>query len=571
MSPLITCQDITKSFGSKELFRDISFSVFSGDRLGIIGPNGSGKSTLLKVIAAIEKQDSGDVTKRRNLVLGYVPQVSTMPDLTIVEALMEVAPNELEAKIWLSKLGFTNNDQKANTLSGGWQKKLDLARAMMLKPDILMLDEPTNHLDLESILWLENFLLKEVPTFLVTSHDRTFLERVTSRMMELNRSFPKGLFNVDGNFKTFLQLKVNFLHTQQEYQRALASKVRKEEDWLRTTPQARTTKSKSRIDRAGDLIEELSQVKQRTKENKLTIDFSSTERATKKLLSAKNLSKTLGGKLLFSKLDILLSPGSRLGLLGPNGSGKSTLLKMLAMEVTPDQGTIKLANDLNIVYFDQMRAQIPLHLTIKEALSPHGDYVTFQGKPLHVHSWGKKFFFPAHLMELPIRELSGGERARLVIAKLMLQPADILLLDEPTNDLDIDTLEVMEESLSTFPGAVVLITHDREMMERVAIDKIMLIPKDLEAAAEKEKKVEAIQAPKKDVKISFKEKFEYEELGKKIDKLEKEIEKLTAELIHPDSSVDHQKLDVLGRSLHEKEQELETAFNRWHELSLKIT
>lgn len=568
MSPLITAQDITKSFGSKELFRDISLSVFSGDRVGIIGPNGAGKSTFLKILTGIEVQDQGDVTKRRMLRVGYVPQVANMPSKTVLEALMDIEPNELEAKTWLSKLGFTDNEQLATTLSGGWQKKLDLGRAMMVKPDILLLDEPTNHLDLESILWLENFLLKEIDTFMVTSHDRAFLEKTVNRMVELNRSFPKGLFSAPGNFRDFIEQKDDFLKSQIEYQRSLASKVRREEAWLRTTPQARTTKSKSRIDRAGDLIDELSEVKQRTQEKKLSLDFSSTKRETKKLLAAKSLTKTLNDKVLFSKLDILLSPGSRLGLFGPNGSGKSTLLRILAGEINADGGTIKRADGLKIVYFDQMRAQLPLHLSIKEALAPTGEYVTFQGKQIHVNSWGKKFFFPPNLMELPLSQLSGGERARLVIAKLMLSPADILLLDEPTNDLDIETLEVMEESLDTFPGAVVLITHDREMMNRVAVDKVVLTPLPLNAP---EKEIpKAAPVVKRELKISFKEKYEYEELGKKIDILEKDILKLVEELSHPESALDHHKLDDLGRKLHQKEEALTVAFTRWHELSEKM-
>lgn len=567
MSPLITCQNLTKSFGSKELFKDISLSVFSGDRLGVIGPNGAGKSTWLKIIAGIEKQDVGEVTRRRGLKVGYVPQMSSMPEGTVLGALLEVENDELEAKILLSKLSFPDLEQPAKSLSGGWQKKLDLARAMMLKPDVLLLDEPTNHLDLESILWLENFLLKEVPTFILTSHDRRFLERVTNRMAELNRTFPNGIFASQGSFTEFHAQKETFLQGQLEYQRALSSKVRREQAWLRTTPQARTTKSKSRIDQAEELIQELAQVKERTREKKLSIDFSSTERETKKLLSAKNLSKSLGGHLLFSKIDILLSPGTRLGLKGPNGSGKSTLLKILALEIPPDQGTIKTADHCKIVYFDQMRAQLPLHLTIKEALSSSGEYVDFRGKPMHVHSWGKKFFFSPHMMDLPLSQLSGGERARLIIAKLMLQPADILLLDEPTNDLDIDTLEVIEESLMTFPGALVLITHDREMMENVCQETLTLAaPESSLPSVKQDKNVR----PERAVKVSFKEKYEYETLGKKIELLEKEIATLTAELSLPESALDHQKLDKLGRILQQKEDELHETFTRWHELSEKL-
>lgn len=562
MSPLITCQDISKTFGSKELFNDITLSLFAGDRLGMIGPNGSGKSTWLKILAGHEKQDKGEITKRRGLSVGYVPQMSMMPNGTVLEALLEVIPKELEAQILLSKLGFSDKNQIAKELSGGWQKKLDLARALMLEPDVLLLDEPTNHLDLESILWLENFLLKEVPTFIVTSHDRRFLERITNRMAELNRTFPKGLFEAQGNFSQFVSQKEIFLKGQLEYQRSLASKVRREEAWLKTTPQARTTKSRSRIEQAEGLIQELAQVKERTKKKKLAIDFSSTERETKKLLVAKNIAKTLGGRTLFSKLDILLSPGTRLGLQGPNGSGKSTLLKILALESTPDQGTIKTADGVKIIYFDQLRAQIPLTLTIKEALSPYGEYVDFRGRPIHVHSWGKKFFFSPAMMDLPLSQLSGGERARLVIARLMLQPADILLLDEPTNDLDIDTLEVMEESLHTFPGAVVLITHDRKMMEEVCSEMLTLATPKTAQVPEKEKE----GRPSRTLKISFKDKYEYESLGKKIDLLESEIQKLTDELSLPESALDHNKLDTLGHLLQQKEEELHVVFARWHEL-----
>jgi ATP-binding cassette subfamily F protein uup len=565
MSPLITCKDITKSFGAKELFSHISVSLFAGDRLGVIGPNGSGKSTWLKILAQELTEDGGEVARRRGLKVGYVPQISSMPQKSVLEAALSVENDEVIAKTLLSQIGFENFDQPAQELSGGWQKKLDLVRALMPSPDILFLDEPTNHLDLESIVWLENFLLKNVATFVVTSHDRRFLERVTNRMLEINRAFPKGVFETAGRYSEFIEQREVFLQSQLEYQRSLSSKVRREQAWLKTTPQARTTKSKSRIDAAEMLIEELSQVKSRTARKKLSIDFSSTQRETKKLLSAKNLSKSLGGRLLFSKLDILLSPGTRIGLIGPNGSGKSTLLKMLALEIPPDQGTIKLADGLKIVYFDQMRAQLPLHLTLKEALCPSGEYVTFRGRPLHVNSWAKKFFFPPNLLVLPLSELSGGERARLIIARLMLQEADILLLDEPTNDLDIDTLEVIEENLDTFPGAIVLITHDREMMERVAQETIALScppPRPPSPPPQPEKQTRSSRA----LKLSYKDKYEYASLTEKIEALEQDIASLNRELCNPEISLDHERLDTLGRALKEKEEVLDAALKRWLEL-----
>lgn len=556
MSPLVTCQSIKKAFGSKEILKGLSLSLFRGEKVGVIGPNGAGKSTLLKIITGIESSDSGEVVTRKGLKIGYVPQSSTIFHGTLLDAVLAVNDDEVEAKKWLSKVGFNNAFQEASTLSGGWQKKLDLAKAMACAPDLLLLDEPTNHLDLESILWLEQFLLKEVPTYMVTSHDRQFLEKVTNRMMEISPRFPDGIFSSEGSYFSFVEKRDAYLEAEGEYQRALSSKVRREQEWLRTTPQARTTKSRSRVDKALDLIDELSEVKARNKSKKLNIDFSSTARESRKLIAAKGISKGT----LFSGLDILLSPGTRLGILGPNGSGKSTLLKILAMELSPDMGTVKALEGVEIVYFDQMRENLPLSLTIKQALSPNGEWVNFRGKEIHVNSWAKKFFFSPDLMDLPISHLSGGERARLIIARLMLKPADVLFLDEPTNDLDIETLEVIEDSLDEFPGAVVLVTHDRELMNRVAKETLTLKIKE----APKAEKTLKETAPKKNLKVSFKDKFEYEHLGKQIDLLEQEIQELSHAL---NTASDFAKIEEIGTRLHEKETALEKAFDRWHELS----
>ena len=581
-SLLLSCLNLTKSFGSKLLFEELSFNVSVGDKMGLVGPNGSGKSTLLKVLAEQENVREGEIARKKGLKVSYVPQTSDLPSVSILEVLLEAQSNEVEATIALSKMGFTNFEQKASELSGGWQKKLEIARALVVKPDLIILDEPTNHLDLSSIEWLEGFLRTEVRSYIVTSHDRRFLENTTNRMMELNRVYPKGLFIVEGNWDTFLEQKEGFLKAQLEYQRGLKSKVKREEEWLRTTPQARTTKSRSRTNQAEGLISELEEVQRRTHVKKLSIDFTSTERETRKLISAKNIAKTRGDKLLFSKLDLLLSPGTRLGIAGPNGCGKSTLLKILAGEIDPDQGTLKCIDGLKIVYFDQMREQLPLNLTIKDAFSPTGDMVHFQGKSIHVNSWAKRFFFSPDKMTLPLSQLSGGERARLLIAKLMLQPADILLLDEPTNDLDIDTLEVIEDSLNQFPGAICLISHDRYFLSRVCNqilaldlnenDRFLADYHQYEAkktsqsqkAPEKEKKAPAKGSPP--LKVSYKDKYEFEQLESKIRSLEQEIATLhkTLENAPPDQ------LQTLSLSLHNKEEELEKAFFRWNELDDKM-
>ncbi len=437
MTLFLNCQSLSKSFGTRRLFKGLSFSIFSKDRVGLIGPNGSGKSTLLKILSGEERADEGEVAARRGLKVGYVPQTCEFaeekPEVVLLNTLSAderpLYEKELLVQKWLSKLGFTGSEPTANLLSGGWKKRLSLAQALIGEPDLVLLDEPTNHLDLEGILFLEKFLMREVPSFLMVSHDRYFLKNMINRTIEVNSVYTDGLFSIDGSYSHFLELKEQFLSGQLEQERSVASKARRELDWLRQSPKARTSKSKSRVEDAHETLSELSQIQQRNRKVKADIDFSATERMTRKLLWAKNLQKEVGGRTLFRQLDINLSPGTRIGLMGPNGSGKTTLLRMLAQEVAPDQGTIKLADDLKIVYFDQHRIQLPPRSTLREALSPDGDFVCFRGQMIHVNGWCKRFLFGPEILDMPIDKLSGGERARICIARLMLEPADLLLLD----------------------------------------------------------------------------------------------------------------------------------------------
>jgi len=591
MSLLFSSQSLSKSFGPRVLFRDLSISIFQGDRIGLIGPNGSGKSTLLKIIAGAETADSGILSPRKHLKIGYVPQSCEFADLSpekiLIEAVKEPLPDyekERLAQTWLSKLGFTGEETSANLLSGGWKKRLALAVELISSPDLILLDEPTNHLDLEGILWLEKFLSRESPTYLLVSHDRFFLQNTTNRIVEIDSIYPRGLFAIDGSYQSFLEKKEEFLLGQIQQEKSLATKARRETEWLRQGVKARTTKSQSRIDEAHEILSEHAEIQSRNRTKKANIDFASTERETRKLLVAKNLAKEIGGRPLFRNLDFTLSPGTRIGLMGPNGSGKTTLLRMLAGEIGPDQGTIKKAEGLQIVYFDQHRAQLPSDITLREALSPNGDYVTFRGKPIHVNGWCKRFLFSPDILEMQIGRLSGGERARISIAHLMLMPADLLLLDEPTNDLDIPTLETLEENLLDFPGAVVLITHDRCMIDRICSALIAfgnplqteLYPdyNQWEAAQQvqpaqktKEKKAEA---PKLKGKLSYLEKREFEEIEGKISKLEERIRTLNHQLENPEIAENPQKLSLLCTEIGLAETQIEQLYIRWDELGKKM-
>ncbi|KIC71837.1 putative ABC transporter ATP-binding protein [Candidatus Protochlamydia amoebophila] len=598
MTLLLSCQELTKSFSSRLLFKDMSLGIFRGDKIGLIGPNGSGKSTLLKILAGLESPDEGEVARNRSLRIGYIPQETNFEPISIQDIVshslindhrLSVEEKQTQAIITLSKLGFTNFNILATNLSGGWKKRLALAVELVESPDVLLLDEPTNHLDLEGVIWLEKFLKNSSFAYIVISHDRYFLEHITNRMMELNRSYPKGLFVAEGTYSIFLEKRDEFLSGQMQQERSLASKVRREVEWLKQNPKARTTKSQSRIQGAERLINELDELKTRNKDSQTQIDFSATKRDTQKLLVATNLTKSLGGRLLFSGINLTLSPGTRLGIVGLNGSGKTTLLKLLMNEETPDKGTIKFADGIKIVYFDQHRTQLPSDVPLRRALAPEGDTVYYRGQPIHVNSWCRRFLFSPDRLDLPFGQLSGGEKARVHLARLMLKPADILLLDEPTNDLDIPTLEILEESLTDFPGAIVLISHDRYLLDQISnlilglgtnSDTILFADYrqweahqlQLEQTTSQNKEKEKKELPKSEnrsKKMSYSEKREWEQMEGKILDLEKEIGQLEA--IVQDSILINQpdKHQQACETLNQKHKSLEALYSRWEELESK--
>lgn len=517
MPPIINAQGISKRFGALPLFQDISFTVSEGDRIGLIGPNGSGKSTLMRILAGEMEPDTGVVATRKRTRLAYVEQQSEFaPDATVRSVIARslerasVAPDEREKRLveWLGRAGFAerptatgsaNNgadggtksksdfspasfEEKTSALSGGWRKRLAIIEALVQDPQVLLLDEPTNHLDLEGIEWLEELLENANFACVVVSHDRYFLENVASQMVELSRAYPDGLLRAPGNYSAFLVRKDEFLHSQARAQESLENRVRREVEWLRRGAKARTRKAKARIDNANRLITELGDMTTRSRTSTTDIDFSSTDRKTKRLIELKDLNYSIGDRALFRNLNFLITSGKRIGLVGPNGSGKTTLLRLLRGELAPASGEIRRADFLRVVYFDQNRPLDP-DITLRRALAPESDSVVFQDRVTHVASWAQRFLFTNEQLNQPVGRLSGGERARVLIAQLMLQPADVLLLDEPTNDLDIPTLELLEESLVEFNGALVLVTHDRYMLDRVST-MVLGLSGDADARAE---------------------------------------------------------------------------------------
>jgi ATP-binding cassette subfamily F protein uup len=474
-SLLLSCEAVSKAFGTRSLFDDLSFGLFEGDQAGLVGPNGSGKSTLLKILAGLETPDRGTRSLRGRVRVGYVPQDPLFEaERTVADVLMaaladtdeEDRPGRLAQA--LGRAGFVDGQAAVATLSGGWKKRLAIARELAPEPDILLMDEPTNHLDLDGILWLEGLLAERARACLVVSHDRYFLEHVATRMLELNRTYPNGIFETVGRYSEFLARRDDFLRGQAAYQESLANTVRREIEWLRQGAKARSTKAKGRIKEAGRLMEELEDSRSRALTATAGIDFTSSQRRTRRLLAVRGLTKSLAGRRLVSDLDLVITPGTRVGLIGPNGSGKTTLLNVLAGSLPPDAGDIERADALRVVRFEQERGGLDPAQSLRRALAPEGDAVTWQGRSVHVASWAKRFLFRPEQLEVPVGRLSGGEQARILIARLMREPADLLILDEPTNDLDIPTLEVLEDSLAEFEGGLVLVTHDRFMLERVS-------------------------------------------------------------------------------------------------------
>ena len=601
MPPIIAAQGLSKRYGAEPLFQNISFTVSEGERIGLIGPNGSGKSTLLEMLCGRVPPDTGEVAIRKRTRLASVAQNSEFPRGATIRSVIaaaldraEVPEKERAARVAepLGRAGFTDLDTPTAALSGGWRKRLAIVEGLVQAPDVLLLDEPTNHLDLAGIQWLETLLQNAPFACVVVSHDRYFLENVATAVVELARSYENGFLRVNGNYSTFLEAKEIYLHAQRKRQEALENLVHTEIEWLRRGPKARTTKSKARIDTAQELIGELADLNSRTRAYSAKIDFSATDRKTKCLITLDDVAYEIGGRTLFSGIHFTVTSGMRVGLVGPNGSGKTTLLRLLRGDIQPTRGEIRRADSLRIVYFDQNRELDP-DISLRRALAPDSDSVIFQDRVIHVAAWAAKFLFdPEHLGQ-PVGKLSGGERARVLIAQLMLQPADVLLLDEPTNDLDIPTLEILEESLLEYRGALVLVTHDRFMLDRVSTIVLGLDglggaerfadysqwevwqrsqqkgATNLSSGAKRSPAAVEAQPAVAKKKLSYMEARELETIEERIAEADRNLEARRAALEDPSITSDPQRLKTACIEMDEAQNVLDRLYSRWAELEKK--
>ncbi|MGK5083218.1 ABC-F family ATP-binding cassette domain-containing protein [Bdellovibrionota bacterium FG-1] len=600
MAILVSAHSLRKAFAARPLFDGLTFAIESGERIGLIGPNGAGKSTLLKILAGKIQPDEGKLSIQRGLRVGFLEQVPTFnPGISVFETVLEGTPDPHDwecmalAHEQLSKLSLDGSegvgpDSRVDTLSGGWKKRVALARELVRQPDLLLLDEPTNHLDVESILWLEDFLAHAPFAALTITHDRLFLQRIANRIIELDPRNPGGLLSIQGDYAHYLETKDLLMAAQERREIILKNTLRRETEWLRQGAKARTTKQQARIQRAGDLKDEVGELGVRNQQRVARIDFQGSDKNPKRLVEAKKISKSYGKRVIFKDVDLLLSPGSRIGLLGPNGCGKSTLIRVLLGQEESDNGVVLRSDHLSCSYFEQNRETLDPEKTILKTICPEGEWVDYRGGKMHVRGYLDRFLFTQGQMEMAVGKLSGGEQSRLLLAQLMLREANILVLDEPTNDLDMATLAVLEDCLGEFPGAVILVTHDRYFLDQVATRILAFNPFRLELGrltafeglgqwelwhAEQLRESKAAQqggaaSKKKKLsnKLTYKDQREYDSIEQTIQQAEANLEILTAESSHSDHSTNAVRLAELAKQMSDTQAEIDRLYARWGEL-----
>jgi ATP-binding cassette subfamily F protein uup len=600
---LLTASGLTHTFGARPLFEEVGFVISDGERIGLIGPNGAGKSTILKILAGALAPDRGTVARRTGLRVGYLAQTPSFePGVTVREALRSAVPGEAdweqEARIdqLLSRLALDRDghspDSQVAQLSGGWQKRVALQRTLVQAPDLLLLDEPTNHLDVDSIVQLESALVEARFAVVLVTHDRLFLQRVANRILELDRRNAGGVLEVQGDYATYTERKLAVMAAQERREEVLRNTLRRETEWLRRGPPARSTKQQARIQRAGALADEVGELAGRNRNRSLAMDFEGQGQKPRRLIEARNIGRRFGDKVVFEGLDLFVGPGTRLGLIGPNGCGKSTLLRVLVGEEPPSTGQVITADGLRVGAFEQDRGSLDPTLSVADTVCPDGDYVDFRGARLHRRGYLERFLFTADQMTVPVGRLSGGEQARLLVARLMLRPAHLLVLDEPTNDLDLPTLTVLEEALTSFDGAVLLVSHDRYFLDQVATQILAFHTRPDERGqvssfaglaqweawyatqtAPRERPARPTEAPPTTTrrrKLGFREQREWDTMEERITAAEQRVSALETEMALPEVVVDGLRLGMLLADLEVARAEVDRLYTRWSELEAML-
>jgi len=590
--PLLQLQNITLSYSAAPLLKGADLQIDAGERICLVGRNGAGKTTLMRLITGEETAQEGEITRPAGLVVSRLPQEvpagleGTVHD--VIRGGLRLAGNEEEWQAdvrmedLMAEMGLPG-EPEFTALSGGMKRRVLLARALVGLPDILLLDEPTNHLDLSSILWLEEFLLRAKPTLFFITHDRAFLRRLATRIVELDRG---KLTSWACDYDTFLERRNAALEAEEKQRAAFDKKLALEEAWLRQGVKARRTRNEGRVRALLALRTERAARRQR--EGAARIELSTGSMSGQKVIEAKDVTFGYGGAPVIRDLTTTLWRGDKIGIIGPNGSGKTTLLKLLLGQLQPEEGEVKLGTQLQVVYLDQLRGQIDDAKTVGQNVAGDAETVTFQGRPRHIHSYLQDFLFPADRIRMPAKMLSGGERNRLLLARLFLQPANVLVLDEPTNDLDAETLELLEEILVEYTGTLLLVSHDRAFLDEVVTGTLVfegdgrvteytggyedwLRQRPAPAASAPEKKPDAPEKiPSKGAKpkkFPNRDQRELAELPREIEKMEAERDALAKKLEDPTLyQKSHDILRTVRDQIAALEQTLAQRYKRWEEL-----
>lgn len=573
---LLSVEHLTKHQNIKPIVKDVSFAIEDHDKIALIGVNGTGKTTLLRIIAGLETYEEGNMIRKNNLRISYLPQdpVFDEEDTILHQILcMDKDIKEFEAKAILGKLGIYDTARIVKHLSGGQRKRVALARALLQPCDLLLLDEPTNHLDNDMIEWLEKYLLRYSHAIFMVTHDRYFLERICDKMMEINQA---NIYTYEANYSQYLELKAQREEIAQANERKRQNILRTELAWMRAGVQARGTKSKERIER----FHKLNAIEKPNEQENIKLDAISS-RLGKKIIECENLSKAYGEHLLFHDFSYHLQRNDRIGILGANGCGKTTLLRILAKELAPDSGEVVHGDTVRIGFFKQGHEEMDMSMRVLDYIQESSNAITTMKGTYTASQMLERFLFDAKAQYMPIGRLSGGERRRLYLLKVLMQAPNILFLDEPTNDLDIQTLQILEDYLDTFNGALITVSHDRYFLDRIC-DKLFVFNSDktiqqflggysaLMELGEKNTAVdknEKAVKPKVSPRLSSKEKQELEMMDEHMEKLQKQIEAID-EQMEMDTQ-DFVKLQSLSEQREALETKIEELMERWEYLSEK--
>jgi ABC transport system ATP-binding/permease protein len=595
--PLLQLREITLKYSSAPLLDRVDFQVDAGERICLLGRNGAGKTSLMRIITGEETPNAGELIIPNEAVVTRL--IQEIPD-DITGTVMEVLHSGLRAdrheEEWQTDVRLEDlaaemhlpAQQEFPALSGGLKRRVLLARALAGQPDILLLDEPTNHLDLDSILWLENFLLESKMTLFFVTHDRAFLRKLATRIVELDRG---QLTSWACDYDTYLERKVANLEAEEKQWALFDKKLAQEEAWLRQGVKARRTRNEGRVRALQSMRKERSD--RRLREGTARIEIQAGSTSGQKVIEAKDISFDYGGGPIVRNFTTTVWRGDKIGIIGPNGGGKTTLLKLLLGQLEPQEGTVKLGTNLQVVYLDQLRGQIDNAKTVAQNVAGDAETVTFQGRPRHIHSYLQDFLFRADRIRMPAKMLSGGERNRLLLARLFLQPANVLVMDEPTNDLDAETLELLEEILLEYAGTLLLVSHDRAFLDNV-VTSVLVFEGDgrigeytggyedwvkqraasrahfREIPAVPRAEPKPVVIDKKAAKFLNREKRELEELPGQIEKMEAEVSALNEKMWDPEMyKKEPGKLPILKAELAELEEKIRVGYARWEELEAK--